>query len=152
MGKRAQDKVRSKKGAEIIRTTGKARRDEVFRKPETAGIWDRVSRIKIGSKDECLDAFVRTVREVEEKRYKFKEGATDMGNYFVVNEPERNGSSFVHIVPAETYRIFEEVRREMPTSFLGFSMLCGRNGRKDLRVSCFAIPTFEITKAFVSRK
>lgn len=139
MGKRPQNKV--KKSVK-----------EVFRKPETIPIWQRLEKIKIVGKEECLDAFLKIAKEIERGKYKFQEGSSDMGKYFIVNEAERQGSSFVHIVPVETYKVFEEMRKSMPTSFLGFSMLCGKAGKKDLRVSCFAIPTSEITRAMVSKK
>lgn len=131
----------------------KARRKrEVFRKPETIPIWQKLERIQIVNKEKCLDAFLKIVAEVGDGKYDFREGATGMGEYYIVNEADRQGSSFVHIVPAEAYRVFEDMRRKMPDSFLGFSMLCGKIRNRDLRVSCFAIPTSEITKALISRK
>lgn len=153
MGKRAQAKVkkRPRRDVEIIRTPKNAPRGkEVFRRPETSGMWDDLSGVKVSGKAECLEAFVRIVGEVESGRYKFVEGTVEKGSYSVVNEAERNGSSFVHVVPREAHKIFERMRREMPNSFLGFSMLCGKNGKKDLRVSCFAVPTSEITRAMIS--
>lgn len=148
MGKRAQNKVRK---VEIIRTTGKSK-PTVYRRPETTPIWQRLEKVQIKGKQECLDAFLKISKDIENGKYKFEEGSQDMGKYFVVNETERQGSSFVHIVPSETYKMFEEMRKSMPTSFLGFSMLSGKIGKKDLRVSCFAIPTSEITRAMISRK
>lgn len=140
MGKRPQNKVIKKKTK------------EVFREPETAPIWQRLEKIKISGKKECIDAFLSTWKEIEKGKYNFKEGSFDMGKYFVVNETGRQNSNFVHIVPSETYKMFEEMKRSMPTSFLGFSMLCGKIRGKDLRLSCFAIPASEITRALLSGK
>lgn len=139
MGKRAQNKV-------------KAGRKEIFRKPETTPIWQKLGRIQLRNKEKCLNAFLKILDDITSGKYNFQEGSTDMGEYFIVNEAERQGSSFVHIVPAETYKVFEEMRRVMSTSFLGFSILCGKFRNKDLRVSCFAIPAPEITRALISRR
>ena len=140
MGKRPQNKVRGKAAGGL------------FKGPETIPVWQRLEKIKIAGRSECIDAFLKISKEIEGGKYSFREGSVDMGKYFVVNEADRQGSSFVHIVPAEAYKTFDEMRRTMPTSFLGFSMLCGKIGRKDLRVSCFAIPTSEITRALFSSK
>ncbi len=139
MGKRSQNKVNKAK-------------KEVFRKSETIPIWQKLEKIEIKNKNECIDAFLKIAKEVEKGKYNFQEGSTNMGTYYIVNEADRQGSSFVHIVPAETYKIFEEMRKTMPTSFLGFSMLCGKINKKDLRVSCFGIPTPEITKVLISKR
>lgn len=92
------------------------------------------------------------MREVEKGKYKFREGSRSEGAYYIVHESGRQGSNFVHVVPKEAYGIFEEMKREMPSSFLGFSMLAGKIKKKDVRVSCFAISTQEIMKALISRK
>lgn len=123
---------------------------EIFKKPETIPIWQKLEKIEIKNKKECLDAFIKIVKEVERGKHKFVESVTDGGPYYIVSESNRQGSNFIHVVPKEAYKIFEEMRMMMPNSFLGFSMLCGKIGSKDLRVSCFAIPTSEITKVLIS--
>jgi len=128
------------------------KRSQARLKKKTVSIWDKLNKVKIKNKEKSLDAFVNTVKEVEKKKYKFKEGTIKKDLYYIVNEPERNGGSFVHIVPKEAYNVFEEMRKMMPDSFLGFSMLCGKIKGKDLRVSCFAITSSEITKALISKK
>lgn len=173
MGKRAQDRVKAKKPAKkkqanpslkkiprkilrrdvpIIRTTGKSDPSAVYRKPETSQIWQRLNSVKISVKGECIDAFLRIMREVENGSYALQLGDQDKGKYVVVHEQERQGSMFVHVVPKEAYKIFQEMRRQMPDSFLGFSVLCGKIAGKPVRVSCFAVPTSDITRAIIGRK
>ncbi|MBI4894251.1 MAG: hypothetical protein HY833_00750 [Candidatus Aenigmarchaeota archaeon] len=141
-----------RKEVPIIRTTGKSDPRAVYRKPETSQMWQRLGSIKISGKDECIDAFVRIMREVENGSYALQPGEQDKGKYVLVHEQERQGSMFVHVVPKEAYKIFQEMRRQMPDSFLGFSVLCGRVAGRPLRVSCFAVPTSEITRAIIGRK
>lgn len=112
-------------------------------------VWDEVSQLKIKSKDECINAFLEIVKLAQKGKYKFEEGHHDKGKYYVVNEPNRGGSSFVFIVPKEVYKNFLELQEKLGDTFLGFSMLCGKNGDKDLRVSCFAIPTNDLTRALI---
>jgi hypothetical protein len=121
-------------------------------KSETASMWRKLEAVKVSDPNLCIDAFVRIVRELENGSYAIQEGEKDMGKYFVIHEPDRKGSIFVHIVPKEAYAVFKEMQREMPDSFLGFSILCGKIGKKEVRASCFAIPTNEITRAMIRRR
>jgi hypothetical protein len=75
-----------------------------------------------------------------------------MGKYVLVHEQERQGSMFIHVVPKEAYKMFQEMRRQMPDSFLGFSVLCGKIAGRPVRVSCFAVPTSDITRAIIGKK
>jgi len=175
MGKRAQDRVRPVKGkakrkaaprkapagkkpkaqrrdVPIIKSTGKAPPNTVYRKPETSQIWQRLASLKISGKDECIQAFVRIMREVENGSYAMQLGDQDRGSYFVVHEQQRQGSMFVHVVPKEAYKTFQDMRRQMPDSFLGFSVLCGKIAGRPVRVSCFAVPTSDITRAIIGGK
>jgi hypothetical protein len=141
-----------RKEVPIIRTTGKPNLSAVYRKPETSQIWQKLGSIKISGKDECIDAFLRIMREVENRSYALQLGERDMGKYVLVHEQERQGSMFIHVVPKEAYKMFQEMRRQMPDSFLGFSVLCGKIAGRPVRVSCFAVPTSEITRAIIGKK
>ena len=94
MGKRPQNKVKQKKSKEI------------FRKPETTQIWQRLEKTKVAGKEECLEAFLKISKDIEKGKYNFQEGTVNMGKYFVISEADRQGSSFVHIVPSEAHKIF----------------------------------------------
>lgn len=168
MGKRAQDKVRSgkpkkppaakpskkvlRKDVPIIRTAGKPSKPAAYVKSETAPMWQRLAAVRVSDPKACIDAFVRIMRELENGSYAIQEGERDFGKYFVIHEADRQGSVFVHVVPKEAYKIFKEMQRSMPDSFLGFSVLCGKVGKKGVRASCFAVPTSEITRAMISRR
>lgn len=112
-------------------------------------VWDKVSQVEIKSKDECINAFLEIVKLAQKGKYKFEEGHRDKGKYYIVNESNRGGSSFVHVVPKEVYKNFLELQKKLGDTFLGFSILCGKNGDKDLRVSCFAISTNDLTRALI---
>lgn len=140
MGKRTQDRVKKIQKKEAEKSSG------------TTSLWQKLEKIQIRSKKECIESFVKLLKDVESGKYKFEEGVTDMGKYFVVNETGRQKSNFVHVVPKEAYEIFEEMRRSMPDSFLGFSVLCGKINGRDARVSCFAVPTSEITRSMISKR
>lgn len=174
MGKRAQNRVKDKKPASKFMKSLSAKRAQKkpsavrknvpiirvgsgpaqtsFKKPETTQMWQRVESSKILDRQACIDAFISIMRELENGSYAIEPGERDMGKYFVVHEPDRQGSVFLHVVPKEAYKIFKEMQRAMPTSFLGFSVLCGKVAGRPVRVSCFAIPTSEITRAMLSRK
>lgn len=115
-------------------------------------MWQKLERVQVKNKKESIDAFMKILKEVENGKYKFEEGSHDNGKYFIVNESGRHGSNFVHVVPKETYEIFNQMKSAMPDSFLGFSVLCGKMGGRDVRVSCFGIPTSDITRAMISKK
>jgi len=140
-----------RKNVPIIRTTGRPSKPAAYVKSETAPMWQRLAAVKVSDKKACIDAFVKTVRELENGSYAVEEGERDMGKYFIIHEPDRQGSVFVHIVPREAYKVFKDMQKAMPDSFLGFSVLCGRIGNKEVRASCFAIPAGEITRAMISR-
>lgn len=143
MGKRTQNKVNRK---------FEKKTNASFKGPETIPIWQKLENVRIRNKKECIEAFVKILKQVEDGNYKFQEGVEDMKKYFVVNEANRQGSNFIHIVPKETYEIFEYMRKTMPNSFLGFSILIGKIDNRDTRVSCFAVPTSEITRAMIGKK
>jgi len=175
MGKRAQDRLRPAKGkaakkaaakkppvkdakrsqrkdVPIIRSAGKSAAPVVYKKPETSQMWQRLASLKISGKDECIQAFVRIMREVENGSYAMQLGDQDKGSYILVHEQQRQGSMFIHVVPKEAYKVFQEMRSQMPDSFLGFSVLCGKIAGKPVRVSCFAVPTSDITRAIIGGK
>jgi hypothetical protein len=129
-----------------------AKKADQTRSPETIPIWQKLEKIQIKNKKESIEAFMKILKQVESGKYKFEEGSENNGKYFVVNEVNRQGSNFVHIVPNEAFEIFEQMRKSMPNSFLGFSILCGKIGNKDVRVSCFAVPTSDITRAMIGKK
>ena len=131
------------------KTKIKTKTKTVSTKPLTLDLWNKARDVKIKNKKDSLEAFVKIVNEVERKKYSFKEGIVSKGSYYIVNEEVRNGSSFVHIVPKEAYPIFSEIMQKMPNVILGFSILCGKNRMRDLRVSCFGISSSEVTKALI---
>jgi hypothetical protein len=100
--------------------------------------------------NESIQAFIDTIDQAQKGNYEFIEGHHDKGSYFLVNEANRGGSSFVHIVPKELYEDFLRMQKSGDI-FIGFSMLCGKNGNRDLRVSCFGISTNDLTRAMIKR-
>ncbi len=121
-------------------------------KPPTISIWEKARTIKIKNKEKIIRNFLKIVKDVKEKKYKFKKGDVEMNGFWLVNEENRNGSSFIHIVPKESYETFNEIKRRMPEMILGFSILCGKNKNKSLKVSCYGIPIADINKVMMSKK
>jgi hypothetical protein len=132
-----------------MRRTTKAKRKTQARNPKRA----EKEQIQGGDdKEACIKAFMEIVELAQKGRYSFSQGVADMGDYMVVHEDDREGSSFVHVVPKSMKRHFMEMRKKTSDTFLGFSILCGKNGSRDLRVSCFGVPTTDITKAIIKRR
>ena len=114
-------------------------------------LWDKVAKTKVKDKQTAIEAFTKIVKEVEANNYNFQAGDVAEKNYTIVHETNRMNSFFVHVVPKELYKVFKKLQKEEPHSFLGFSILCGKMGEREVRVSCFGIPSTELVRAVIKK-
>lgn len=110
-------------------------------------VWDKLEKIKIKNKKKSIEAFLKIVKDVQTNVYNFQAGEIKEKDYVIVHETNRMDSFFIHVVPKETYKIFKDLQKKEPQSFLGFSILAGKLGDRDVRVSCFGIPQSDLTPA-----
>jgi hypothetical protein len=116
-----------------------------------ASLWNKLEKKKLKNKEKIINAFLQLVEQVTSKQYNFQEGEFKSKDYYIVNEYGRLNSYFVHVVPKQFYKIFKELRKKEPHAFLGFSMLCGKYNDKDIRVSCFGVPSTDLIKALLKK-
>lgn len=114
-------------------------------------IWDKIEKIKIKNKKKSIDVFMKIIKDVQTNVYNFQAGEIKEKDYTIVHETNRMDSFFIHVVPKEAYKIFKNLQKKEPQSFLGFSILAGKIGDRDVRVSCFGIPTNDLTNALLSK-
>ena len=83
------------------------------------------------------------------KNNQFRYINEDREKFVIINE-ERLNSHFVHIVPKELINVFNRVKKDNPSEFLGFSVLVRKLKDKEVRLSCFGIPCAELTKTLIN--
>jgi len=103
--------------------------------------------IKINNRLVYIRAFKEIMDKIRTDQFNYEDGENE--KYFVINE-ERLNSHFVHIVPKELINVFNKVRKDNPSEFLGFSVLVRELKDKEVRLSCFGIPCAELTKTLIN--
>lgn len=112
-------------------------------------IWNELGKVNVTNKEIYTALFSEIVRKVRQNQFDFEE--KDNGDYKIVIEENRMRSIFVHIVPQEVYSLFKKMHETAPQSFLGFSVVAGRYGGKEVRVSCFGIPCNLLAKSLLRK-
>ena len=107
-------------------------------------MWEKLEKVNIKNKERYIQLFKDLISKLKSGSYNFKNN--DGGDYYIINEENRKGSKFVHIVPKELMNLFNEMKEKVPDEFLGFTILIN-----DIRVSCFGIPCSELTKAIINK-
>ena len=100
---------------------------------------EELSKVNLGNKEEYARIFSKLVKQSKNNKLKFKVGVFDKGKYYLVNEENRGGSYFIHIVPKEVYPLFCKMQKEIPHSPLGFTVLAGKLNNKEVRISRFGV-------------
>ncbi len=114
-------------------------------------IWQELEKINIKDKERFAKIFAKLVKDIRSNNYNFPTKIIDKGEYFIVNEENRQNSFFITIVPKEAYSLFKEMQEKAPDEFLGFSVLCGKKQEKDIRVTCFGIPCSILAKSLIKK-
>jgi len=102
-------------------------------------IWNRLSQVNISNKERFQALFSEIVNRIQNNEINLKPSEIENEDHYLVIEENRKDSYFVHIVPKEIYRLFNEMQESAPNEFLGFSVVAGRFNSKDVRVSCFGV-------------
>jgi len=104
------------------------------------------TRINVNDKKMCLEIFKKLMKKIKSGDFDYKDTQTE--NYLIINE-DRLNSHFIHVVPKKLESFFNEIKGKNQNSFLGFTVLVGRNLDKDVRLSCFGIPCSELTRVLI---
>jgi len=94
-------------------------------------------------KDRYIQVFKETLEKIKLNSIDLTQKKTKHKDYYLIIEPDRLNSIFVHIVPLSLYDLFNSLKENLKDQFLGFSILVKDN----TRLSCFGIPCSELTKA-----
>ena len=103
-----------------------------------------LENIDIKNKERYLNLFRDLMEKIKSGNYNFRNEKGE--DYYIINEDDRKGSRFVHIVPKELLRLFNKVKENYPDEFLGFTILINNT-----RVSCFGIPCSELSKVIINK-
>jgi len=106
--------------------------------------WETLSKTELKDKKKHIRAFIQLYKKIESGRFELKKEEKEKKNHFEVTEENRVGGWFVHIVPKETYSLFKQLQTLAPNSFLGFSVVAGKQDEKEIRVSCFGVKCNEL--------
>lgn len=112
-------------------------------------VWDKLSEVDIDNKELFQNLFSEIVAKIQRRKFELKVGETEKENYHLIIEENRMNSYFVHIVPKQAYSLFREIQKQAPNQFLGFSVVAGKHGNKDVRVSCFGIQCNLLGKSLI---
>ena len=107
-------------------------------------MWEKLEKVNIENKQRYLKLFKELINKIQEGKYNFKD--FEGKDYYIINEDNRKGSKFVHIVPKELISLFNNMKNSAPNEFLGFTVLIN-----NIRVSCFGIPCSELSKAIINK-
>ena len=107
-------------------------------------MWEKLGKVNIENKQRYLKLFKELIGKIQEDKYNFKD--FEGKYYYIINEDNRKGSKFVHIVPKELISLFNNMKNSAPNEFLGFTVLIN-----NIRVSCFGIPCSELSKAIINK-
>lgn len=115
-------------------------------------IWDKLEKTNIKEKEKFAKIFAELVNDIRSNNYNFSPNTIiDKGEYFIVNEENRQNSFFITIVPKEVYPLFKEMQEKAPNEFIGFSILCGKKQEKDIRATCFGVPCSLLAKSLIKK-
>ena len=107
-------------------------------------MWEKLGNVNIKDKEKYLNLFRDLINRIQAGNYKFND--IEGKDYYIINEENRKSSKFVHIVPKELLTLFNDMRKDAPNEFLGFTILIN-----NVRVSCFGIPCSELSKAIINK-
>ncbi|MBI1972761.1 hypothetical protein HYS50_02025 [Candidatus Woesearchaeota archaeon] len=110
-------------------------------------IWNKLANIHIENKEKYKKIFSQTVKKIRERKYDLQIGETEKDDHYIIIEDKRMNSYFVHVVPKGAYSLFKEMQEKIPQSFLGFTVVAGKQNNKDIRVSCFGIDCSSLGKS-----
>jgi len=115
-------------------------------------IWDKLLEVGIDNKERYEKIFSETIEKIRNNDFPIKIGELEREDYYIVTEESRMDSLFIHIVPKQVYNLFKEMQKLAPNEFLGFSILIGKYGEKDIRVSCFGVECSVLGKGLFNKK
>ncbi len=114
-------------------------------------IWDKLLQVDLSNKEHYQKLFSKLVYDIQEGRFPFVLGEQEKEDYYIVQEENRNGSYFIHVVPKGVYPLFKEMQEKAPNAFLGYSVLAGKKEGRDIRASCFGVPCNLLGKALLKK-
>lgn len=112
--------------------------------------WQELSQIDVKKKAKYQKLFSQLVARIQKSKSKIKPGIKEFKEHYIVTEENRLNSYFIHIVPKESFYLFREMVKQ-PDTFLGFSVLAGKQDNKDIRVSCFGIQCNLLGKSLIKK-
>jgi PP-loop superfamily ATP-utilizing enzyme len=100
--------------------------------------WEEVEKVNVSDKEKYVEIFKEVIKKVKNNQEIFP------SDEFKIIRTKIKNEDTVHVVPSEIYNLFNEIRKQAPNEFLGFSVKIN-----NLRVCLFGIPCNEAGKAII---
>lgn len=111
------------------------------------GLWQKLLGTKIKNKEFYAGKFNELVQGIQKNTVDLKK-LPEEKNYFI-DKKESCNELMLTIVPKELKALFDELKAAQPDSFLGFTVLAGKQKNKQVRVSCFGVECSILSKALI---
>jgi hypothetical protein len=115
---------------------------------------EELEKIKLKDEKKYSVLFSKLISKVSENPKKYlseKEKTIKEKKYTVVIEPNRKSSCIITLVPENLFKLFIKLKKKYPDEFLGFTILVGNVNGRDIRVSCFGVNPFELSRTLIKR-
>lgn len=116
---------------------------------------EELEKVKLGNEQKYSGLFLSLLDKVMKNPKKYfsnEEKVQKEKDYYIVIEPNRKQSCMVTLVPTKLFRLFNKLKKKYRDEFLGFTILAGNVSGKDIRVSCFGVNSFKLSKILIKRR